>query len=176
MLIILTGGVTFLNNNYKVTLSRNSSIGGLKGLQLFLICGRVFGMKKYIVIHDPGETDPPKKHEDYAGKIIADYFKSNIVFLRKTSSSSPDFLIIRLNQIWELKSPIGNGKRTMANILREASGQSKNVVIDLSRCKMNNANALSRINNYMNTGNPQIKKLLIIDKSGRVLDFFRDLR
>ena len=98
-------------------------------------------MKKYRVIHDPGETDPPKKHEDFAAKIIADYFK-----------------------------------RTMANNLREASGQSKNVVIDLSRCKMNNSNALSRICGFMNSGDSHLKKLLIIDKAGNVLDFFRDVR
>ena len=64
----------------------------------------------------------------------------------------------------------------MANNLREAASQSKNVIIDLSRCKMNNINALSRINNYMNTGNPQIKRLIVIDKSGRPLDFFKDIR
>ena len=100
-------------------------------------------MKKYRVIHDLGETDPPKKHEDFAAKIIADYFKSDILFLRKTPASSPDLLIINTHQIWELKSPIGNGKRTMANNLREASGQSKNVVmlklkqiVDTSCCRI----------------------------------------
>ena len=125
---------------------------------------------KYKIIEALNEADPPKEHEKRATRIIAQYFKSDIIFNRKTNSSSPDLTVIRTNQIWELKSPLGNGKRTMANNLRDASHQSKLVIIDLSRCKMNNQNALSRINNFLDSGDSTIKKLLVIDKAKNVLE------
>ena len=125
---------------------------------------------EYKIIEALNETDPPKEHEKRATKIIAQYFKSDIMFNRKTNSSSPDLTIIKTNQIWELKSPLGNGKRTMANNLRDAARQSKLVIVDLSRCKMNNQNALSRIKGFVNGGDSSIKKLLVIDKNKKVLE------
>ena len=37
---------------------------------------------------------------------------------------------------WEIKAPIGNGKKTIQNIMQGASEQSRNVIIDLFRSKM----------------------------------------
>ena len=127
-------------------------------------------MRKFKVSLEKGLSPSPYKHELAAAGIIADYLKSDILFLRRNPNASPDLLVEKTNQIWELKSPIGNGKRTIANNLRNASHQSKKVIIDLSRCKMNNSRALSRINEYSKKGNPNIKKLLIIDKKGHVVD------
>lgn len=105
-------------------------------------------MTKYRIIQDLNETDPPRGHEKRAAIILAEFFKSDLIFIRKGPSSTPDILVKRTRQTWELKSLLGSGKRTMANNLREASRQSKNVVMDLSRCKMNNKNALSRIRGF----------------------------
>ena len=127
-------------------------------------------MNQYKVTYDLNDPDPPKAHELYAARIIANHFHSDLIFIRKTASSTPDLKIVKTGQIWELKSPLGNGKRTMSNNLRNASHQSKNIIIDLSRCKMNNLNAISRINDFLKSGDAHIKKLLIIDKSKKVLD------
>lgn len=78
--------------------------------------------------------------------------------------------------MWELKSPTGSGKKTMENNLRSANGQSRRVVIDLTRCKMHQDKAISRIKFFMDTNNHQIKSLLIITKSEKIIDYFRDLR
>lgn len=132
--------------------------------------------KNYNVIYDLSDPDPPKKHERHAAKIVAEYFESDLIFIRKGFGTTPDLKIIKTNQIWELKSPLGNGKRTMANNLREASGQSKNIILDLTRCKMNNHKALSRIRSFLKSGDAHIKKLLVIDKSGKILDFLSKKR
>ncbi|MBQ9485076.1 hypothetical protein IJU85_03190 [Candidatus Saccharibacteria bacterium] len=129
-------------------------------------------MRKFKVSLEKGLSPSPYKHELAAAGIIADYLKSDILFLRRNPNASPDLLVEKTNQIWELKSPIGNGKRTIANNLRNASHQSKKVIIDLSRCKMNNENALAKINRYLNSGDSTLEKLLVIDKSKKVIDFF----
>lgn len=125
----------------------------------------------YRIIQDLSEPDPPKEHEKHAARILAEYFKSDLVFIRKGPSSSPDIKVVRTNQVWELKSPLGNGKRTIANNLRRASSQSNFIVLDLSRCKMNNQNALTRIRGFLISGDAHIKKLLVIEKGGKVVDF-----
>lgn len=125
----------------------------------------------YQIIQDLSEPDPPKEHEKHAAKILAEHFKSDIVFIRKGPSSSPDIKVVKTNQTWELKSPLGNGKRTIANNLRNASSQSDFIVLDLSRCKMNNQNALAKIRGFLASGDAHIRKLLVIEKSGKVVDF-----
>lgn len=127
--------------------------------------------KQYKITYDLNAPEPPKPHEIYAAKILAPHFQSDIIFIRKKSSVSPDLEIVKLHQIWELKSPLGNGKRTMANNLREASDQADNVVLDLSRCKMNNDNAISRISAFLRSGDTKIKRLLVIQKDKKVLTF-----
>ena len=102
--------------------------------------------------------------------------KSNIIFIRKRPHITPDLFISKTHQVWELKSPLGNGKRTIDNNLREASKQSEYIVLDLSRIKMNNNRALSKARGFLNSGDAHLKKLLIIDKSGKVVDFYSKKR
>lgn len=84
---------------------------------------------------------------------------------------SPDLKIKVTGRVWELKSPLGNGKRTISNNLRDASHQSENIILDLTRCKMNNMRAISRIHGFFNSGDAKIKRLLVIDKGKKVIDF-----
>ncbi len=128
-------------------------------------------MKKYKILLESGLNPAPYKHELEAANIIAEYFRSDLLFLRRRPNASPDLLVKKLNQIWELKSPKGNGKRTIANNLREASRQSKRVILDLSRCKLNNRNALARVRGFLNSGDSALVRLLVIDKSGKILEF-----
>ena len=128
-------------------------------------------MQNFTIKYDLNDPDPPKPHELHAAKIVADHFQSDLIFIRKTVGSTPDLRIKRTNQVWELKSPLGNGKRTISNNLREASSQSDKIILDLTRCKMNNARALSRVNGFLESGDAHIKKLLVIDKMEKVLVF-----
>ena len=54
--------------------------------------------------------------------------------------------IMMLSVPWEMKAPIGDGKNTIQNILQDAVGQSRNIVIDLRRCKLSEEQAISKIN------------------------------
>ena len=103
-----------------------------------------------------------------AAILIAEYFKTDIVFLRPTPLKTPDLLVD--NQIWELKSPIGNSKNTIHNIFVTARRQSYNIIIDLRRCKMNEVKAYARIRDAFNKRRRKKCYLKIINKSGKILD------
>ena len=62
--------------------------------------------KKFEVIEALDETDPPKPHEKRAAKIIAEYFQSNVKFIRRNIGSSPDIYVIKTRKTWEIKSPL----------------------------------------------------------------------
>ena len=141
------------------------------GLKFSKSRGTLYAMKKYKIVYDLNEPDPPRPHELHAARIVAEYFHSDLVFIRKSNNSTPDLKVKKTKQVWELKSPLGNGKRTMANNIRAASHQSTNIILDLSRCKMNNDRAISRIRSFLEGSDAHISKLLVIDKKGNTLDF-----
>ena len=78
---------------------------------------------------------------------------------------------IMMNGIpWELKAPQGNGKYTAQNTLQNAAGQSRNVIVDLRRCKMSENIAIKEfLREYKES--KSIKRLKIIKKNSEILDF-----
>ena len=114
--------------------------------------------------------DRPKEHELSAAILVANYFKTNISFLRPSRQRTPDLEIRGI--AWELKSPKGDGKNTIKNNLHGARSQSKNIILDLRRIKMNQAKAMSRINEYFSNHNSKIEHLLVISKNGTILEKF----
>ena len=128
-------------------------------------------MRKYRVILEDGIAPIPQKHEISAAQALAKYAKSDILMLKRGINTSPDLKILKTHQRWELKSPIGDGKRTISNNLRAASHQSDKVILDLSRCKLPTNQAIARINEYMRNNNSKIKKLLIVRKDKKVIDY-----
>ncbi|MBQ6133005.1 MAG: hypothetical protein IJI65_02515 [Lachnospiraceae bacterium] len=71
---------------------------------------------------------------------------------------------------WEIKAPIGAGKKTIQNILQNAAGQSRNVIVDLFRSKMDEDKAIIGYRNYFMESH-RIKRLKIIKKNREILDF-----
>ena len=128
---------------------------------------------KYQVIVKTLPQDAPKDFEMSAALIIANYFKTDVIFLRPGHMKTPDLLVN--NEIWELKSPKGNGKNTMHNIIKTARKQSTNIVIDLRRCKMNRRKALARIRDTYKKRKRKIGKYYIIEKDGSILDIMKYL-
>ena len=116
------------------------------------------------------DSDSKKNSEDIqvsAAAILVDYFHSDITFIHRVNHmQTADFLI--KGQIWEHKAPRGNGKRTIQNSLRNADNQSTMVIIDLRRCKLHPAKALSNIRHELERAT-KIKKLLVITKTGKVI-------
>jgi hypothetical protein len=124
---------------------------------------------KYKVIVETDIIDRPKDHEMRAALIVANgYFKSDVVFLRQNTYSTPDLDIHGVK--WEIKSPLGNGKKTIDNNLRNARRQSTNIILDFSRMKLHQTKALARINHYLRSGPHNIKKLIVIVKTQKILE------
>lgn len=122
--------------------------------------------KKYYVHINTG-TISPKPHEISAAWVLAQYFKTDVFFEPRSLIKTAD---LRINGArWELKSPIGNGKRTIQNNLREAAHQSKNIVIDLRRCKLNQDNAIMRIRHEI-SHSKSLRKVVAILKRGKIID------
>lgn len=124
-------------------------------------------MKKY-QIHISGEIKPyPSEYEISAAIIIADYFENDVIFIKRSpNSKTADFKIKGV--VWELKSPIGNSKRTIQNNLRRADQQSTNIIIDLRRCKMHSSQSMNRIKFELSRAN-KISHLLVIQKNKKVI-------
>ena len=123
---------------------------------------------KYKVIVKTLPQDSPRNHEMCAAILVANYFKTDVVFLRPSSLKSPDLKIE--NAIWELKSPIGNSKNTIRNNIKGARKQSANIIIDLRRCKMNSNQALARIKDSYRKRKRKTGDFLVICKNGEILD------
>ena len=71
---------------------------------------------------------------------------------------------------WEIKAPIGNGKKTIQNTLQGAAEQSRNIIIDLMRSKMPEDEAIKGYEQYF-MNSKRIKRMKIIKKSREILDF-----
>jgi len=71
---------------------------------------------------------------------------------------------------WEMKSPIGDGKHTVEHIFRKAMDQSKYVIIDLRRCKMEESRAIKEFTAIFNK-KPRMRKMLIIKKDEELLEY-----
>jgi hypothetical protein len=122
--------------------------------------------KRYEVIVKTSVEDAPEIHEMSAALILAYHFKTDVVFLRVQHGRTPDVDIDGIK--WEIKSPLGDGKRTIDNNFSEARGQSKNIVIDLRRTKMHQAKANARIRYYLSTPH-NFKQVLVITKNKKVV-------
>ena len=71
---------------------------------------------------------------------------------------------------WEMKAPTGEGKYLMANTIQRAVKQSHNVIVDLRHTKRHQAKCLRELENeFKRSGS--LKRLKIITKSGKTLDF-----
>ena len=112
----------------------------------------------------------PRPHELAAAKIVARYFESNVNFVRRAASKTPDLHIIKTGVRWELKSPTGGGKHTIQNNLREANRQSENIILDLSNAKLTWRQGVSRTREFLREKHSSIKRIKILTKQGKVID------
>ena len=114
-----------------------------------------------------------RPHEVNAILLLLDYFDTDIICISPGAGKTPDLIISNLE--WELKSPQGSGAKTIENILKKATKQSRNIVLDFSRIKMNGSQALARTRYYLRSNRHGIKRLIVITKSRRVIDLTDEL-
>jgi hypothetical protein len=89
------------------------------------------------VIISQSISPPPENHEVSAAWILARHYNCTIEFLKPLGGykvRTPDFVMKALE--WEVKSPLGDKKRTIRNNLDIAKEQSPNIVIDTRRTKL----------------------------------------
>lgn len=112
-------------------------------------------------------------HEMDAILLLLDYFNTDITCIHPGAGKTPDLRIKGVG--WEIKSPQGDGARTIENILKKATKQSDNIILDFSRIKMNGNQALSRTRYYLRNNKHGIKNLIVITKNHEVIDFRDEL-
>jgi hypothetical protein len=122
---------------------------------------------KYEVIIKTELNDRPKDHELSAVLILASFFKSDVIFLRPEIDKTPDIEVDGIK--WEIKSPKGDGKKTIENNMRTARKQSLNVIIDLRRIKMHQSKAMARMNFFLSKPH-QFRRVLVITKNQNIIE------
>jgi len=122
------------------------------------------------VIIPRGHPSPPEPHEVDAALILARHFRCTVEFLvpiddykRKTAD------IVMFGALWEIKSPIGASKSTIGNQFQFASKQSRNIILDTRRTKLNYESIKKRVL-FELIKRPIIKKVILIDKFEKVVE------
>jgi len=111
----------------------------------------------------------PEKHE----LATADVFRElgqDVEFLtpvRTKGAKTPDVKIDSV--VYELKCPMGHSKTTIANAIRRAVKQSKNVIIDLRLTKISDERAEKDLQISI-AKVKSLRRVKVILKSGKVLD------
>ena len=114
----------------------------------------------------------PEQHEIEIAKILNKYGK-NIEFLIPIEAKYARTPDIKMDgDFWEIKSPKGNSSRTIENNLRCALRQSKNIIIDLRRIKVDETRAIFQIKEKFKKIKI-IKNILIVRKNSEILDIIR---
>jgi len=112
----------------------------------------------------------PEKHELNTARIFAELGK-DVEFIPPIYSKgvfTPDIKIDGCE--WEIKVPCGGSKRTIENNYRMAERQSKNIIFDLRRIKIEEKTAINQIMNRYKSQHHKIDKIKIITKNKQIID------
>jgi hypothetical protein len=120
---------------------------------------------KYRVIIPHGMQPLPESFELSAANILAGFFRADVTFLLVTSDKTPDIVVNGVR--WEIKSPIGKGKRNLQHQIHRAIRQSKNIAFDARRSKIDIRKTRNYLNNYVKE-DKRIKRLVLITKTEQV--------
>ena len=71
---------------------------------------------------------------------------------------------------WEMKSPEGNGRRTLQNTFQTAAHQSNSIIIDLRRCVIPETSAIKELEKQFKLSK-RIRRMKIIKKDEIIVDF-----
>ena len=71
---------------------------------------------------------------------------------------------------WEMKAPLGEGNQLMENTIQRTLRQSQNIIIDLRHTKRHQTKCLRELEKQF-LNKKGIKRLKVITKSGKTLDF-----
>lgn len=123
-------------------------------------------MKKYQIIIPATISPYPENFEISAAVILSRHFKQDVRFIARTSINTPDIEIN--NVLWEIKSPIGGGKRTIQHQIHRALSQSNNIVFDARKTKLRITKIRTDLKIYAKE-NKAIRRLVLIEKDETVV-------
>ena len=109
----------------------------------------------------------PEKHEITATKILANYFKVNIVFVKKNNNIKTTDIDIN-GRIWEMKSPTGCGKHTVQHQFNRARKQSSFIILCSRRTKISDSSFKKQCLKHFKESS-YFKGLIIISKTGEII-------
>lgn len=110
-----------------------------------------------------------KSHEKIAVENLKNNgFKVELRPINKGTGIKTSDIYIKSSSVkdWEIKSPQGSGKRNIANQFNEAKGQSKRLIIDLSRSPKTYDEVINDVHNKFAANDTNIEEVLIIDNKG----------
>lgn len=116
--------------------------------------------------------NPPEKHELATARYFANMGK-NIVFICPSNIPEvyrPDIIMDGIE--WEIKAPIGHGKKTIEHNIHKASKQSKNIIFDLRRIELAEDKCMTQLENEFDM-RKYLKRLYVITKDGELKMFVR---
>ncbi|MCL1804546.1 MAG: hypothetical protein FWG28_00845 [Clostridiales bacterium] len=122
------------------------------------------------VIIPVGHPNPPEPHEVDAAMVLARHYQTTVEFLVPVDDykrKSAD--IVMLGVEWEIKCPIGKSRYTIQEQFRRASKQSKYIIIDSRRTKLNDDDIEKSILHEIRK-RPSIKRVLLVDKLEKVVE------
>ncbi|MBQ8992342.1 hypothetical protein IJ090_02840 [Candidatus Saccharibacteria bacterium] len=111
----------------------------------------------------------PEENEDKTFSYLT-LFGLNIELIQPTGikkAKNPDVFI--MGTIWEVKTPISSNQNTIKNRFREASRQSSKIIFDLRFIKRDADKVEKQIMDMFQAGG-RVRRMLIIEKSGKLLD------
>lgn len=128
-------------------------------------------MSNYHLITPIDLKPQPDRYEKAVAQLCAEKFQSDILFVKRGVSTTPDIQVVRTKQFWEIKNIQGNGKNTIEDNLKRASKQADNVIISLLRSRMMPKQATARISYYLRRSRENLRHVILITKDLRLIDF-----
>jgi hypothetical protein len=122
------------------------------------------------IIIPVGMKPRPRQHEIDVAEVLAEHFKTDVEFMSTTGRNTPDFIIDGI--LWELKSPQGKGRNNIQRQLKYASKQSQSIIISAHRSKLH-INKIKGELTIQFKKTRSLKRLLLIDKAGKVVEILR---
>ena len=101
--------------------------------------------------------------------VANEYFRMDVTFIRQGNQSSTPDLDVN-GEKWEIKSPLGKGKKTIENNLRAARKQFGSIILDFSCIKLHQTKAIANMEYYLEHSSPKFKKVIVITKDKRILE------
>jgi len=122
------------------------------------------------VVIPPNLPNPPSVNEVDVAWIMARHYQQSIEFLKPIDDykrKTPDYVMGGV--LWEIKTPQGKSRATIGRILKRASKQSRNVVIDCSFMGLP-FDSIVNLLRFELGKRRQIKKVVLITKNKEVIE------